>query len=237
MADEVPVPPAGGQAGLPAGSAEQALPGSPAGAGMPDGAETGPHGVTAASPGSDETGQLSEWPGASGEWPLGQPQGLADKPPATQPAKAPAPGGDGRNVWDFLCVVVVVAGLVGLVLYLLDRSSLKPGDVESILGIVVPAFAAVFGATVGAAAGHVRGKSAGKKAARTYLMPKISLLQAARSQSGAEIHTARHVGSAADGAEMFAFTGRFAPGPAAGFADSTAIEATLGEMKGYLDSF
>lgn len=154
------------------------------------------------------------------------------KTPAADPA--PAPDGDGRNVWDFLSVAVVIVSLVGLTVFLVERNSLKPSDVEAILGIVVPVFAAVFGATLGYATGHVTGKSSGKKAAKAYVMPRISRIQAARSQPGSGIRTARAVGQAADGAQMFAF----APGPARATlsaAEDADIDGQLGEIKGYLE--
>ena len=193
---------------------------------------------------SDEGGGPgSEPPGTPAETsrvPQGQPPGLGNdlasassaKPPAADPA--PASDGDGRNQWDFLSVAVVIAGLVGLTVFLVERNNLKPSDVEAILGIVVPVFAAVFGATLGYATGHVTGKSSGKKAAKAYVMPRISRIQAARSQPGSGIRTARAVGQAPDGAQMFAF----APGPARApldAAEDADIDSQLGEIKGYLE--
>jgi hypothetical protein len=125
---------------------------------------------------------------------------------------------------------VVIAGLVGLTVFLVERNSLKPSDVEAILGIVVPVFAAVFGATLG----YVTGKSSGKQAAKAYVMPRISRIQAARSQPGSRIQTARAVGQAADGAQMFAFTPGLRPGTWDTSQDAD-IDAQLGEIKGYLE--
>ena len=191
-------------------------------------------------PGSEEAKRLEDRLNRRDQPGPAQPQepggDLARASSAETPAPDPAPasGGDGRNQWDFLSVAVVIAGLVGLTIFLVERNSLKPSDVEAILGIVVPVFAAVFGATLGYATGHVTGKSSGKKAAKEYVMPRITRIQAARSQPGSGIRTARAVGLTADGAQMFAF----APGPARATLDTSEdanIDAQLGEIKGYLE--
>jgi hypothetical protein len=216
---------------------EQGQPEPPSDAGALSESAAQPSLVNVVLPGSDEAKRLEDrLNGRDQPEPSQEPGGApASAPPAKTPAPdpAPAPAGDGRNQWDFLSVAVVIAGLVGLTVFLVERNSLKPSDVEAILGIVVPVFAAVFGATLGYATGHVTGKSSGKKAAKAYVMPRISRIQAARSQPGSGIRTARAVGRTADGAQMFAF----APGPARALDTSgdADIDSQLGEIKGYLE--
>ena len=228
MADEVPVPPAGSQTAQPAEPGTQGPSGPPADSEASSEAEDQPPGDGGLELDSGDEIALREWSNRF--------RTRAEGAQLIQgPAATPVSGNDGRNVWDFLCVVVVVAGLVGLVLFLLDRSSLKPSDIESILGIVVPVFAAVFGATVGVAAGHVTGRSAGKKAAKAYLAPRISYIQSARSRSGIRVRTAYLTGGPPLAAHA-AFAERFASADTADIGDETEIDSALGEMKGYLDS-
>jgi hypothetical protein len=236
LGDELP----GTAAGTPKVTGEQGHPETSSDAGALSEAENQRSLVNALLPGTEEAKRLEDRLNGTDQPGPGQPPApggdLASASPAKTPAAdpAPAPDGDGRNLWDFLSVAVVIVSLVGLTVFLVERNSLKPSDVEAILGIVVPVFAAVFGATLGYATGHVTGKSSGKKAAKAYVMPRISRIQAARSQPGSGIRTARAVGLAADGAQMFAFAPGSARAPldAAGDAD---IDSQLGEIKGYLE--
>jgi hypothetical protein len=231
--------PAGTPAETPSVTQEQGRPETPSDVGALSEEGNEPSRVNLLLPGTEEAKQLEDrlngrdQPGLG--YPLAPGGDLASSSPAKTPAVDPAPApDDGRNLWDFLSVAVVIAGLVGLTIFLVERNSLKPSDVEAILGIVVPVFAAVFGATLGYATGHVTGKSSGKKAAKAYVMPRISRIQAARSQPGSGIRTARAIGQAPDGAQMFAF----APGPARApvdAAEDTDIDSQLGEIKGYLE--
>jgi hypothetical protein len=233
VADEEPVTPASNQTTQPARPETQDPSGPPADSGPSSEAENQPSGDDALELGSGEEIELREWLNRLRV----QAEGPRSGPPIQGPAATPVSGNDGRNVWDFLSVVVVVAGLVGLVLFLLDRSNLKPSDIESILGIVVPVFAAVVGATVGVAAGHVTGKSAGKKAARAYLMPRISLIETARSQPRSRLSTPFLFERRAQGSQAFAsLAERFASADAVDTGDDAVIDSALGEMKGYLDS-
>jgi hypothetical protein len=227
----------GTPAGTPPVTGEQGQPEPASEAGAPSESADQSSLINVLLPGSEEAKRLEDRLNARDQpGPAEAGGGPASASSAKTPAPDPAPAsaGDGRNQWDFLSVAVVIAGLVGLTVFLVERNSLKPSDVEAILGIVVPVFAAVFGATLGYATGHVTGKSSGKKAAKAYVMPRITRIQAARSQPGSGIRTARAVGLTADGAQMFAF----APGPARAPLDTSEdanIDAQLGEIKGYLE--
>lgn len=83
---------------------------------------------------------------------------------------------EGRNLWDFLSVAVVVAGLVGLTIFLVEIYTKSPKTTISIIGIVVPALAAVFGVTVGYAGGNLKRQATGKKAAKQQLSSKVQEL-------------------------------------------------------------
>lgn len=82
---------------------------------------------------------------------------------------------EGRNQWDFHTALVAIVGLVGITLLLVYTESAH--DVETILGIVVPAIAAIFGISLGYWSGNTTGKTtgqqqgveAGKKQAKTQL--------------------------------------------------------------------
>jgi hypothetical protein len=79
----------------------------------------------------------------------------------------------GRDVWDFLIVLVVVGVLGGLTYWLVHHYT-KVSDVAQILGIVVPAFAAVFGVTLGYAGGNATGKTAGREQAKKQLKQQLA---------------------------------------------------------------
>jgi hypothetical protein len=91
----------------------------------------------------------------------------------------------GRNTWDFLIVTVVVAAIVVLTIWLIDKYPHAPSTVESILGIVIPAFAAVFGITVGYAGGHVTGQARGRQLGKQEVKgPLLERLNELAQQTG-----------------------------------------------------
>jgi hypothetical protein len=87
-----------------------------------------------------------------------------------------APTVGGHNLWDFLIVAFVIGALVAITIFLVKHFA-KPSDAASILGIVVPAFAAVFGVTLGYATGTTTGKATGKEQGKqevkNSLTPKL----------------------------------------------------------------
>jgi hypothetical protein len=79
----------------------------------------------------------------------------------------------GRDVWDFRIVLVVVGALAGLSYWLVHHYT-KVSDVAQVLGIVVPAFAAVFGVTLGYAGGNETGKRAGRQQAKQQVKAQLT---------------------------------------------------------------
>jgi hypothetical protein len=114
---------------------------------------------------------------------------MAGKQPVQGESQSGSP--QGRNTWDFLIVTVVITAIVVLTIWLIAKYPRTPSTVESILGIVIPAFAAVFGVTVGYAGGHVtgqaRGRELGKQEVKGPLLQRLNEL----SQQAAVMDTIR----------------------------------------------
>ena len=83
---------------------------------------------------------------------------------------------EGRNLWDFLSVAVVVAGLVGLTIFLVANLHKEPENHDLDHWDRCPALAAVFGVTVGYAGGNLKRQATGKKAAKQQLSSKVQEL-------------------------------------------------------------
>lgn len=101
-----------------------------------------------------------------------------DAPVPAAAAAAPqaqAPGSSNR--WDFLIVATVVLALFVLTIFLSIYFKRNPSSITTILGIVVPAFAAVFGATLGHTAGKAAGRELGKQQVKDKVLPKLMSIQ------------------------------------------------------------
>ena len=114
--------PAGTPAETPSVTQEQGRPETPSDAGALSEEGNEPSQVNLLLPGTEEAKQLEDrlngrdQPGLG--YPLAPGGDLASSSPAKTPAVDPAPApDDGRNLWDFLSVAVVIAGLVGLTVF------------------------------------------------------------------------------------------------------------------------
>lgn len=102
--------------------------------------------------------------------------------------QSPGPQHDssqGRNGWDLSIVTVVLVAIVGLTALLIYKYPHAPGTVEAILGIVIPAFAAVFGLTLGYAGGHATGQARGRQLGKQEVQgPVLQRLDKLVQQAG-----------------------------------------------------
>jgi hypothetical protein len=146
---------------------------------------------------------------------------------------------EGRDRWDFLIVLVVVAGLVALTVFLAVLFRKTPSVTATILGIVVPAFAAVFGASlgnaVGKAAGRQQGQQQGRQQVKTTLLPKVTDIQ---GRAGGLVRTVRTHAENPAGSSMWRLAANYASEPVdlMSATDMDQLASDIDSVRGYLEN-
>lgn len=153
-------------------------------------------------------------------------------------AASPA-GGNGqangdRNRWDFLTVLVVVPALVVLTIFLAVYFKNTPSTTATILGIVVPAFAAIFGASLGNAAGKVSGRREGRQQVKAKMLPRLADIQ---GQAGDLVRNVRMHAENPTGSRDWLLSANFAQQPVTLMSDDDMdkLARDIDAVRGYLE--
>ncbi len=142
--------------------------------------------------------------------------------------------GDGRNKWDFLIVLVVVAAMLALTIFLAIFFRKSESTTATILGIVVPVFAAVFGASLGHSAGRVTGREQGIQFVKARLLPTITSIQ---GRTGELVSTVRTHAENPPGSRDWVLRTNFADSPVHVMSDDDMdqLSSDLRSVQGYLE--
>jgi hypothetical protein len=166
----------------------------------------------------------------------------APQPAGNAPGNAGPPAGndpaEGHNRWDFLIVAIVVLSLVALTIFLAAFFRKTPSTTATILGIVVPAFAAVFGASLGNAAGKATGRQQGQQQGRQQvkatLLPKVTDIQ---GRAGGLVETVRTHADNPAGSSMWRLSANFTGQPVnlMSATDMDQLASDIDSVRGYLE--
>lgn len=135
----------------------------------------------------------------------GTPAPTTPTPPATAADPPPPP----RTGWDFAIIVVVLAALVGGMVFIVQHYTAS-SDASAVLGIFIPSLTAIGGAVFGVSIGYSTGNTAGHARGAAG---KSAAVQAAKAQAAAAI--APHVSRSRDAVNKVAESlARSLPSPA-----------------------
>ena len=142
----------------------------------------------------------------------------------------------GHNIYDFLIVTVVIGALLIITIFLVNHYT-STDDTASILGIVVPVFAAAFGVTLGYATGNSTGKATGKdqgrKEVKTALAPQLNEIEAT---TGELMQTLRTNAVNPSGSDTWRLQEDFSKHPINFEPDKMGLPAKIASVRSYVDA-